>query len=349
MMEVLFLSVLACVLAILFSWGFRHLPDERWQMMAAIPLRKGGQNWWQGLNVTYYGFFIATSLMTSLALLLVLLGAMGISLPGVMLAILMVMACCLPAARLVAMAVEKKRHTFTVGGASFVGIIVAPWSIMVTNKLLAPYDCVLPVMPVLAAMSTAYTLGEGLGRLACISFGCCYGKPVRDCSRMLQRLFSRFGCVFTGETKKVAYEAQLTGEKLVPIQALTCILYTSGALIGCALFLVGWFTYALIFTISLTQIWRVLSEALRADFRGFGRISSYQKMSIAGVLYVIAVALLIPSDTYAVPHIARGMMALWNPAVIFGLQFSWLIFFVTFGRSTVTTSAISFELIQKHI
>ncbi len=312
-------------------------------------LKKTGDDSWQGSNLTYYGFFIATSQLIALTLLLILLGAMGLSLPGTILAILLILACCVPAARLIAILVEKKHHTFTIGGASFVGILLAPWALQFSSSVLNLGESRLPVIPVLAAMSIAYTLGEGLGRLGCISYGCCYGKQLKECNRMLQWLFGRINFIFYGATKKVAYEAQLAGEKLIPIQAITCVLYTLGALIGSYLFLIGMFTAALIFTIALTQLWRILSETMRADFRGFGNISMYQKMGMISVLYILGVIFFVHAAPYADPEIIDGIGVLWDPAIILGLQFLWLVFFITFGRSTVTTSTISFALIRKHI
>ncbi|MGB3221816.1 MAG: prolipoprotein diacylglyceryl transferase family protein [Desulforhopalus sp.] len=349
MNDMLFLLGLCFILAHFLGWSFKHLPGERWQMLAVVPIRKGDENRWQGSNLTYYGFFIATSQLISLTLLLILLGAMGLSIPGTMLAILIVLTCCIPAARLMAMLVEKKRHTFTIGGASFVGILLAPWSIQLSNTMLASIDSKLPIIPVLAAMAIAYTLGEGLGRLGCISYGCCYGKPLKDCNFFLQWLFARASFIFYGSTKKVEYEAQLAGEKLLPIQAITCVLYTFGALIGSYLFLIGLFTPALLFTIALTQLWRILSETIRADFRGFGNISAYQKMGMMSVLYILGIIYFVHAAPYSDPEILDGIGVLWDPYVILGLQLLWLAFFFTFGRSTVTTSTISFELIRKHI
>ena len=349
MNDVLFLLGLAFILAHFLGWGFTHLPAERWQMLAVVPLRKDGDKQWQGSNLTYYGLFVATSQLISMTLLLILLGAMGLSILGTMLAILIVLTCCIPAARFMAMIVEKKRHTFTIGGASFVGILLAPWAIQLSNVILHPSHADLPLIPVLAAMAIAYTLGEGLGRLGCISYGCCYGKPLKDCNRVLQWLFYRCSFIFYGSTKKVVYEGHMGGEKLIPIQAITCVLYTSGALIGSYLFLMGLFTPALIFTIALTQLWRILSETLRADFRGFSNISAYQKMGMMSVLYILCVIYFLHAAPYANPEILDGVGVLWNPSVILGLQLLWLVFFYTFGRSTVTSSTISFELIKKNI
>jgi len=250
----------------------------------------------------------------------------------------------------VAILVEKKRHTFTIGGASFVGIVVAPWVAVLINTLFGQEGAFfMPMIPLLAAMSIAYTLGEGLGRLGCISYGCCYGKPIEECNRLLQFMFSKLNFIFYGDNKKVAYEAQLHGRKLIPIQAVTCILYSFGALVGSYMFLHGAFTQALLFTMMLTQLWRILSETMRADFRGFSRISTYQKMGLISVLYMATVCFFAGAPPQITPEITRGIHILWTPGIIVGLQALWLVFFFTFGRSTVTSSTVSFELIKEHI
>lgn len=350
MNDFIFLTGLGLLLMCLLAWGFKHLPGERWQMLAVVPLKKDNGNNWLGANLTYYGFFIATSQLVSLVVLFILLKAMDISITGAVMATLAVLAFSLPASRLVAMIVEHKRHTFTIGGASFVGIIVAPWAIMLTAEFMGNNNSFfMPMIPLLAAMSIAYTLGEGLGRLGCISYGCCYGKQIEDCSRIMQLLFSRLNFIFYGDIKKVAYEAQMHGRKLVPIQAITCIIYTLGALIGTYLFLNGAFTQALLFTMMLTQLWRIVSETMRADFRGFSKISAYQKMVVLSVIYMLSVCYFVAAPPQVMPDIIHGLQVLWNPGVIIGLQILWLVFFVTFGRSTVTTSTVTFDLIKENI
>lgn len=350
MNELVFLGVTGILLGCLLFWGFRYLPGERWQMLAVVPSNKRDSEHWSGTNLTYYGFFIATSQLFSLALLLILLGAMNISLAGTVLATTMLLAVCIPSARIVARIVEKKHHTFTVGGASFVGIVLAPLSIIGAEKLINLYtECYLPMMPVLAAMAIAYSLGEGLGRLACISYGCCYGKPLRECGALTQMLFKRTGTIFFGSTKKVEYESKLSGERLVPIQAITCIMYTLTALAGSWLFLRGYFTAGFLLAMSVTQIWRFLSETLRADFRGFGKISVYQKMGGIAVVYSVAIALLHHPSLQVQPVILEGISKLWNPGIIVCLQLAWIVFFVYFGRSTVTESTVSFTLLEDRI
>ncbi len=350
MNDMLFVTGLGAVLLCLMGWGFKHLPGERWQMLAVIPLKKSDGDGWLGVNLTYYGFFIATSQLIALMLLLVLLNSIDVSLKGAMTATLVVLGCCLPAARLVAILVENKRHTFTIGGASFVGIILAPWAILAAEKFLGGSEAVfMPLLPLLAAMSIAYTLGEGLGRLGCISYGCCYGKPIEQSGRLLRFFFSRLHFIFHGDNKKVAYEGKLHGQKLIPIQAITCLLYTAGALCGSWLFLKGSFVTALVLTMALTQLWRIISETMRADFRGLGKISVYQKMGVVSVFYVALLCLFMKEAPVIVPDVAGGIDVLWNPAVIFGLQILWLVFFLFFGRSTVTTSKVSFVLLKENI
>lgn len=351
MNDLIFLAALTGLLALLLTWGFTHLPGERWQMLASIPRRKQDDGQWQGTNLTYYGFFIATSQLLAICLLLILLASTHISLIGALLATGLILLVCIPAARVVAILVEKKRHTFTVGGASFVGIILAPWSILLVEKILNTsfFPCFLPMLPVLAAMAVAYTLGEGLGRLGCISFGCCYGKKISDCGPLTGQLFSKAAFIFNGPTKKAIYEGRLGGEPLVPIQAVTCILYCFTAILGSFLFLRGHATATLVLSICVSQIWRIASETLRADFRGFAKISAYQKMGAMAVLYIGLVAGLSPVQHIPASDIGLGLRVLWQPGLILGLQVLWLVFFVFFGRSTVTTSTLSFQLVRENL
>jgi prolipoprotein diacylglyceryltransferase len=349
--NLIFLAAFSVFLVLLLGWGFAHLPHERWQMLAAIPWRKREDGRWQGINLTYYGLFLAGSQTLAVSLLLILLGAAGISVGGSLLAIAALLAFCLPAARIVAIMVEGKRHTFTVGGASFVGIVLAPWIILLADRLLQRFasDQTLPVLPTMAAMAVAYALGEGLGRLGCISFGCCYGKPLKDCHPMVQRLFAGRAFTFAGPTKKAVYAGGYAGEPLLPIQGITCIIYCLTTVIGSALFLRGHYIAALITAILVTQLWRVISETMRDDFRGFSFISAYQKMGGLAVLYTLAIVMLWPAAQLSPPSIADGIILFWHPGIILGLQLLWLVFFLYFGRSTVTRSALSFELLQDRL
>ena len=59
--NLIFIASIAVIFASTFYWGFRHLPGEEWQMIAAVPIVKNRFGQWQGLNLTYYGFFNATA------------------------------------------------------------------------------------------------------------------------------------------------------------------------------------------------------------------------------------------------------------------------------------------------
>lgn len=346
-MDTLFLLVLGLFLTFFLGFGFKYLPGERWQILAVIPLRKDKEGW-SGVNITYYGFFVATSQLIAVALLWVLLGAIQVPIVDIALIIMLIVCFALPASRFVAIIVEKKRHTFTIGGASFVGILVAPWCIGAVS-VLGDDGVSYSTTAVLAGLSVAYTLGEGLGRLGCLSYGCCYGKALKDCSPFIQWLFRRTGLIFYGPLKKVSYEAQLEGERLVPIQALTSVVYVAGALFGTYLFVHENYTWALIFTISLTQLWRIFSETIRADFRGFSKISAYQKMGLLSVMYIGVITPFLGTSISPAPDVSLGLLSLWQPQVILGLQLLWCVFFIFFGRSTITSSNISFQLIKHRI
>lgn len=351
-MNLIFTLILGLLLLVLLSWGFRYLPGERWQFLAAVPLYKKKNGQWRCVNFTYYGFFIATSQLFSLLLALCLLGSIGADFVGVAISISALLFFCIPAARIMAIIVEKKHHTFTIGGASFVGIILAPWIILLTQYGMGFIDSEinLPVLPIMAALSIAYTMGEGLGRLACLSYGCCYGKPINQLKPFLQKIFSHGNTIFHGENKKVAYESNLCGIPLVPIQAITGVIYSLGTVVGTHCFLTSHFTVALLFTVALTQLWRIISETMRADFRGFGKISTYQKMGFVGVVYMVIIVFLLPViSTNINPVIANGIAALWQPSTIIILQLLWVLFFVVFGKSTISTSILQFGLIRKNI
>lgn len=350
MAEHLFIVFCSLGFIALFVWGFRCLPQERWQMLAVIPYRKKNSSHWHGANLTFYGFLIASAITAGVLFALILLQSVSISLPGVFLVMLLLFAVCLPASRIMARLVEKKRYTFTIGGAFFCGLLLSPLVILAVNVFLRLAGSQeLDVMALLAALSIGYTLGEGLGRLACVSFGCCYGKPLKDCRPIIRLVFGRLAFVFTGATKKAVYEGALEGEKLVPVQGVTCILYTATALFSAHLFLTARYAAAFLFCLFVSQMWRVISETLRADFRGFSRVSAYQKMSLAALPYSVAAALLVPASIVAAPSVMHGLSVFSQPVPMIGVQLLWLGLFWVFGRSMVTSSTVSFQVVQEHI
>ena len=92
----LFVSTIILFLSPLYIWCFKALPQERWQIICAIPIRKMVDGFWQGLNLTYYGLFNAVSLCTAIALVLILTGAAGIGFTIFAAVITVLLAFCLP-------------------------------------------------------------------------------------------------------------------------------------------------------------------------------------------------------------------------------------------------------------
>ena len=350
MEQLLFILGLGLVIATILYWSFRYLPGERWQILATVPVFKGENGQWRGVNLTWYGLLNANASTLGVAIMFVLMASLGVPTLATAAVAIGVLGVCMPAARIVATIIEKKKHTFTVGGAFFVGLFIAPLVVMSINALWGrEAGFTIPVVAALAAISICYTVGEGIGRLACISFGCCYGKRLSDCSPTVQRIFKRWNFTFHGPIKKASYEGLAEGQPLVPIQGVTAILLSIAGLVGVWLFLQGWHAASLIFAVTVTQVWRLLSEFLRADFRGFGRISPYQKMAIIAVPYAWIVSFLLPEQQMPASDISAGFASLWDPFPILFMQGIWLAIFAFMGRSEVTTAVVSLQVCKERI
>jgi hypothetical protein len=344
-----FVPALAVLFAILLTWAFKNLPQERWQILATIPYRKEGPGAWTGVNLTYYGLFTALAAVAAVSVQLVLLAAIHAPTKAAFAIVGLILAVCLPAAKIVAQLVEKKPQTLTIGGASFIGFLLAPGVVWILGSGHIFPEIVVPVVPALASLTIAYTVGEGLGRLACISFGCCYGKPIAECPPWVRRVLSRYAFVFSGELKKIAYESDLAGHSVVPIQAVTSVLYMTTAAAGMLLYLNDRYGEAFVLTTMVTQTWRVLSEFLRADHRGGGRLSTYQIMAIGAVFYSFIILFVFNGEPLPVSDLKTGITTLWDPAVILFLQFIGLTGFLFTGRSMVTASTMSFHIVKDRI
>lgn len=345
-MNELFVFCLALLFTVVMAWAFRILPRDGWQMLATLPIRPLGNGQWQGVNLTWYGLLTANAYLVGLIMLIVLLGAAQVPINGVILLAVAMLLICVPASRLMARIIEGKAHTFTVGGAVFVGILTAPWVIELI-QVNSGYE--LPVLTTLAAIGIAYAFGEGLGRLACISFGCCYGKPVSECRPAFRRLFSRWHFAFHGETRKICYASGLEGQPVVPVQAMTAILYVGTALLGVELFLYGHFALAFTLALLITQLWRVFSEFLRADFRGNKKFSAYQVMGLLAIPYALGCTCYFNATTLEPAQLLIGLNALWSPGTLLFLQFVWVALFIYTGRSTVTGANLSFHIHRDRI
>ena len=247
MTNLFFVLSMFIVLAAYLYWGITTLSRERWQILATVPVRKKNGDWWDGLNLTWYGLLTGNAYAVSVAVLFILMGSVGVPLTGTAMMAAIMLAICVPASKLVAGIVEKKAHTFTVGGAVFVGVIMAPAVVFLVNRTLGK-TLGFGISPVaaLAALAIAYSFGEGLGRLACISFGCCYGKQLACAPSWQHRIFSGRSFIFNGKTRKIAYEGGLEGVEVIPVQALTAIIYSCIALVSTILFLNSWYGLAFI-------------------------------------------------------------------------------------------------------
>jgi hypothetical protein len=326
-------------------WGFRTLPGERWQFLATLPLLKDEHGQWRGLNLTYYGLLSANAYLIAVATFFVLLGAIGVPAWLTAALVLATLAVCVPASALVARVVEGKRHTFSIAGAFFVALFVVPGMVLLVNATVgARFGAALPYLPVLAAAAIVYAFGEGLGRLACISFGCCYGKRVAELPRWARRLFARWHFVFEGQTKKIAYASGLAGAQVLPVQALTASLYVAVGIAGFWLFLLGRAALAFVLVLGVTQLWRVYSERLRADHRGGGRWSAYQWMAVTGALAAPLIVAALPQSAPAPANLAAGGAVLWDPAMLLLLQVIWVVIFVYTGRSAVTEATVALRV-----
>lgn len=350
MLNLAFVAALAFGLFALIAWGVRTLPAERWQMLAAVPIAKSADGSWRGLNLTFYGLFSATGNVFGFAVMLLLLAAVGVPVAISLLLVACVILLCVPSSRLIAGIVERKRNTFTIAGAAFVAALTLPL------LLLAMKPCAwrmlhrdLPVMPIFAAVAISYALGESVGRLACLSFGCCYGMPLRNANPVIARLFQTHNLVIRGSTKKAAYASGLAGEPLIPVQAITSAIFAISALMGIALFLTQSFRVAALLPVIATWGWRACSEWLRADYRGTSRISIYQLMAIVSVIYLGAFVLLMPIAAPITPDLSAGFAQMMSAPVILLLQLIWAALFLYYGRSRVTSSKLSFHVVADRI
>lgn len=341
----LFVLTLALAFAALFHWAFRHLPREHWQVLATLPLRRAADGAWHCVNLTWYGFFTAAAIVIAVALALVMLAAIKVAPIAVVMLVIGMLVLCLPASRLIAERVEQQKGVHSVAAAMLVGTLAAPWLIVLVNTaqhaLGAAPDAAIPVIPTLAAIAIAYAFGEGLGRLGCISFGCCYGRPVRDLPPAAQRLFSRFHFVFEGSLKKIAYAGNMAGERVVPVQAITAVLYVAAGLLSLYLFLLDHFATALILSLAVTQLWRAYSETLRADYRGASQFTFYQMFAIASTIYGIAMLGVFRDAGDPRADLGAGLTAIWQPGAIMLCLVIFSAAFYFYGRSQVTGSNLT--------
>ena len=119
MVNEIFILALTVVFIALLRWGFKTLPGENWQIIASMPISRDESGIWKGVNLTYYGLFSANAYVAAISIMLILMGTIKVPLIGIFTTIVTILLICVPASRFIARIVEKKSHTFTIGGASF--------------------------------------------------------------------------------------------------------------------------------------------------------------------------------------------------------------------------------------
>jgi hypothetical protein len=119
--------------------------------------------------------------------------------------------------------------------------------------------------------------------------------------------------------------------------------------LGIFLFLKGWHTSAFLLSLSVTQVWRVLSEFFRADYRGEGSISAYQVMALVSIAYGFLLAAILPAPPVHPTDLQAGLHSLFSPGIILFLQALWVAAFLFTGRSMVTASTISFHVVKERV
>lgn len=344
------LLMLGLAAFIVFRWGFRTLPHEAWQIAIAVPARINGTDGriWPAINFTFYGLISAVAYGLSVWLFVFLIGAMGQPVvPAVAFASLLLVVG-IPASKVVARWVEGiPGHT--IGGAVFAVIISALPAMTATRWLAAAFE--LPSFNagiVMAAACISYVLGEAIGRLACLSFGCCYGKPIDDCTSLQKALYSRFTETYRGRFKKISYASGLNDKPVVAVQAIASALLFSIFLLSLWLFWKGQIAASIVASLGLSQLWRTYSEQLRADFRGREGFTLYQAMALAGACLSVVFAWLYGGSNTALSTASayRGWLAATQAEVIVASQL--LAFSIVFymGRSSVTSSRL--ELLLHH-
>ncbi len=323
-------------------WGFKTFPRDR-QFLAAFPEKKIESEEWTGVNLTYYGFLVATGLIVAVFVNFMLLGGLGIPLFASLVLSGSVLCLSVPAAKGMAVLIEGKENTFTTCGAFFVGLIFTPSLVLFLREVFFPEGKVgWEIVPILAAFTISYCIGEGLGRLGCISFGCCYGKPLETSSPKLKKMFKNFYFIFSGESKKISYAHGWEGKPVIPVQALSSLICILGGLIGLFLFVKSYFQAALFISIMSSQGWRIVAEFLRSDFRGEGNSKAYLWLSFVAIIYSLIIMSVASGFKSPSIDLFAGLKTLWRPDVILFLQLLWIGILVYMGKSRVTGSIISF-------
>ncbi len=342
------IALLALSAVIVFRWGFKHLPGEGWQFAVAIPARVDGAEgkYWPAVNITFYGVISSAAYALSLLLYVFLMGATGQPFAPAALFVAILLLVGIPASKIVARWVEGAAG-HTIGGAVF-AVLVAAMPAMAITQAVAKFLGWHAFSPaaLTAAAAIAYVLGEAIGRLACLSFGCCYGRPIDTCTSLQKALYSKFTETYRGRFKKIAFAGGLHDRAVIAVQSIACALLFGLFLISLWLFWRGHFAMSLIVALGGSQLWRAYSEQLRADYRGRDGFTLYQAMALVGAALSAAFAAIYaqPSDAQIVALAARGWTAIVRVEVLVACQALAVMILFYMGRSSITSSRLELVL-----
>jgi hypothetical protein len=154
--------------------------------------------------------------------------------------------------------------------------------------------------------------------------------------------------VFTGETKKISYAADMGGVAVIPVQVMTALIHIIGGVAAILLFMNGRFGESFALSITITQGWRFASELLRADYRGSGSLSAYQIMGIIAIIYSWSLMLIFPNSLESF-SMEDGLAIFRSPWIILSLQTIWISILLYTGLSRVTTAELKFSVRRDRI
>jgi hypothetical protein len=344
------LGLFACsvLAAWIFRWAFRHLPSECWQIAVAIPARKQAASdsdaTWPAVNITFYGVISAVAYMLAILVFVFLAGSANQPISAVAIFSMLLLLVGIPASKWVALWVEGVPG-HTIGGALFAVVLAVLPALWLTDFICAAIS--LPRADpgmLLAAAAIAYVLGEAIGRLACLSFGCCYGRSIDSATPLQRALYSSTATTYRGRFKKIAYASGLEGRPVIAVQSVACAALFGVFVVSFWFFWKGYIALSLIVALGLAQLWRAYSETLRADYRGREGFTLYQGMALVGIVLTLLYAWIHRVQVSATPTFARGLDAVIRVEVILCAQALAIIILALMGRSYVTSSRLEYKL-----
>ena len=155
-------------------------------------------------------------------------------------------------------------------------------------------------------------------------------------------------CTKMSEDPKICYASGWEGVQVWPVQAFTAVIFIVTSLIATYAFLSEFYRFALLWTIAVTQAWRIFSETLRADYRGGGDVSVYQVFSMVSIAFVVLAWTILPQH-HVQADLASGLKSLANIPFLLFLE-AWAVFIFWFtGRSRVTGSSLHIHVKEENI